>query len=496
MAQCRTRHGIITRKITACAIAKSRHIAAMRNFQTLVAALSLPCLLAACAPVGPDHETPEINLPASFSQNGVTWKRATPANQPKPQRWWRLYSDNNLNGLIDRALEHNQEISAAAARLQEARKLSEAARSRYFPAIDLSSGADRSKFRPRSSASDRSGRETSFTLQMDLSYELDAWGKVRRQVEAAGAREAAAAELLNALRLSIAAETARTYWALRAVDADRDLLTRAVALREDALTLLRRQQQVGNISGLDLSRAETEVATARTERVTLDRDRAELVNALAVLTGSVPGTSPVRENPNLPSPPPIPGTTPGELLRQRPDIRASEHRLAAANADIGVAEAMFYPTFTIGAYSGLDTAKLSELSRVDSIVWSLGAGVVLPITGQRFLRTQRDALVAAHLAASAEYRQNVLDAIRDVENALQASAILAQSESEAHAASQSAARTFELSRQRYQAGLVSFLDLVDAERTRLETDRRLNAVRAERLAVSVALIQALGGSWR
>lgn len=456
----------------------------------------LAWVLTTCAPVGPDHQAPEMNLPASFSHNGVTWKRASITSQPKPQNWWRLYNDATLNNLVDRALADNQDIATASARLEQARKLSESARSRYFPAIDLGTGAERSKFRPRTSGSQSSGRESSFKLQMDLSYEIDAWGKVRRQVEGARAREAAAEEMFHALRLTIASETTRTYWALRAVDADRELLSRTVALREEALGLLRRQEQVGNISGLDLSRAETEVATARTERVTLDRERAELVNAIAVLTGTVASGSSIRENASLPTPPRLPQSTPGELLRQRPDIRAAEHRVAAANADVGVAEAMFYPSFTIGNYAGLDTGKLSEISRMDSIVWSLGANAVLPLTGQKFLRTQRDAAIAAHRAASAEYRQNVLSAIRDVENALQASAILARSETEARTASESATKTFDLSRRRYEAGLVSFLDVVDAERTRLENERRLNAVRAERLAVSVALAQALGGSWR
>ena len=454
-------------------------------------------MLTTCAPVGPDHKTPEMSLPASFSESGVTWKRETPASQPKPQRWWRLYNDATLNTWVERALENNQDIAAASARLDEARKMSEVSRSRYFPAVDIGASAERSKFRPRRSNMNNSGGiENTFRVPLDLSYEIDAWGKVRRQVEGASYREAAAGEQLNALRLTIAAETARTYWALRAVDADRALLTRTVALREEALGLLRRQEEAGSISGLDLSRAETEVATARTERVTLDRDRAELVNALAALTGSVASGSAIRENAMLPTPPRMPASTPGELLRQRPDIRAAEHRVAAANADIGVAEAMFYPAFTIGGSAGLDSETLRNLSRADSIVWSLGAGAVLPLTGQKLLRAQRDATAAAHRAASAEYRQNVLDAIRDVENALQGTAILGRSESAARTASESATKTFELSRQRYEAGLVSFLDVVDAERTRLETDRRLNAVRAERLAVSVALVQALGGSWR
>jgi len=477
---------------------KFGHSLRMPNFQTLVVFswIVVPWALTSCTSVGPNHQTPEMDLPASFSEGGVLWKRETPATQPKPQRWWRLYNDATLTGLVELALENNQDLASASARLDEARKLSEVARLRYFPAINIGAKADRTKSRPRSSSNDSGGIETSLSVPLDLSYELDAWGKVRRQVEGAGAREAAAAEQLNALRLTIAAETARTYWALCAVDADRALLTQTVALREEALELLRRQEAAGSISGLDVSRAQTEVATARTERITLDRNRAELVNALAALTGAVASGSTIRKNASLPSPPRIPTSTPGELLRQRPDIRAAEHRVAAANADIGVAEAMFYPSFTIGGSTGLDQEKLGNLFKAESLVWSLGAGALLPVTGHRLLHAQRDAAAAAHRAASAEYRQNVLEAIRDVENALQGASILERSEDAARTASESATKTFDLSRQRYEAGLVSFLDVVDAERTRLENDRRFNAVRAERLAVSVALVQALGGCWR
>ncbi len=436
-----------------------------------------------------------MELPASFSQGGIRWQRQSPDSQPQPQRWWRLYRDPTLNSLVERALSANQEIAAAAARLEQARHLSRVARSRYFPGISLNPSVNRSQAVPRIQGGS-AFLSTTYSLPVDLSYEVDLWGRVRRQVEGARASEAAAAETLNAMRLTIAGEVAQTYWALRAVDADRALLARTVELRRRAFDLLREQREAGAISDLDLSRAETEVASAESERIGLDRERAELVNALAVLAGAAAPGSSVPEKTELPAPPSVPVSVPSELLRQRPDIRAAERRVAAANAEIGVATAAFFPSFTLGGSAGLESRELGDLLKSSALIWSIGPSVSLPITGQKLLRAQRDATVAAHEATSAEYRQAVLDAMREVENALQGGAILARRQEAQERASAAARRTFELSSQRFEAGLVSFLDVVDAERTRLEAEQRVNAIRAERLAVSVALIKALGGEWR
>ncbi len=455
----------------------------------------VPLLLAgACAPVGPDHQVPEMTLPASFSQGGVTWKRQNPDTLPQPRAWWRMFGDSTLNSLVDRSLERNQEIAGAAARLSQARELSNAARSLFFPAVDIGARAERSKILFRGPSTGSSISNT-FAVPVDLSYEIDAWGKIRRQVESATASEAAAGETLNALRLTIAGDVAQTYWALRAVDADRAVLDRTLEVRRRALDLLTKRRDAGTISGLDLARAETEVATAEGDRVKLDQTRAELVNALAVLTGSAATGSSVPEKTGLPKPPSVPVSLPSELLRQRPDIRAAERNVAAANAEIGVATAAFYPTVTLGASSGYDATRIGDLFRADSLVWAIGASAMTPLTSQKWLRAQRRATIAAHQAASADYRQTVLDAIREVENALQGTVILERRQAAQDKALVAARKTFDLSAKRYKAGLISFLDVVDAERTRLDAERAANAIRAERLALAVSLVKALGGEW-
>ena len=457
------------------------------------ASFSAFLVLTACQPVGPNHEMPTVNLPASFSDGGVKWKSSSPDSLPKPRSWWKLYNDRTLTSLVERALDQNQEIAAASARLRQARNISLATRGEYFPSVDIGASANRSK--SRFSSVGTSTIENNYSVPVDFSYEVDLWGKVRRQVEGAKASEEATAETLNAIRLSIAGEVAQTYFALRAVDADRDLLTKTVELRKKALDLLTEQRDAGAISGLDLSRAQTEVSTAEADRIQLDRDRIELVNALAVLTGSTATGSSVPERADLPDPPRIPTTVPSELLLQRPDIRAAERRVAVANADIGVATAAYYPSITIGGSGGVQSDTVSQLFKSSALVWSIGPSISLPIIDQKFLRYRKDAAVNAHEAATADYRQIVLDSIREVENALQGGSILVRRQKAEEQALSSARQTFDLSSKRFEAGLVSFLDVVDSERTRLDAERRTNAVRAERLAVSVSLIKAIGGEW-
>ena len=435
-----------------------------------------------------------MEMPAKFSTQRVSWQRESPDTQPKPREWWKLFRDSTLNALVEQALQRNQELAAAAARVREAREMSNMARARYFPAVDMGITAERTQFRFRGPGGG-SNIANNFTVPVDLRYEIDAWGKVRRQVESATASEQAAGELLNALRLTIAAETAQTYWALRAVNADRAVLARTLEIRRRAFDLLTKRRDAGTISGLDLARAETEVATAEADRIQLDQTRVNLVNALAVLTGSAASGSAMPEKTELPKPPAVPVSVPSDLLRQRPDIRAAERNVAAANAQIGVATAAFFPSIGINASTGLDSAVFNDLFEAQSLVWSLGASALTPLTNLRFLHAQRRAAVAAHEAASAEYRQTVLEALREAENALQAAAILAQRQTAQDQALAAARKTFDLSVKRFNQGLVSFLDVVDAERTRLDAERAANAIRAERLAMAVSLAKAVGGEW-
>ena len=373
--------------------------------------------------------------------------------------------------------------------------MSQAARSLYFPEINLGPTANRSKSRFFGAVAG-STIQDNFIVPVDFSYEVDVWGKVRRQVESASASAQAAGETLTALRLSVAGEVAQTYWALRAVDADRVVLEPHLGNPPQGARPADQAPRCGQPSAASTWRApRPRSPPSRRSGFGLDQDRIGLVNALAVLAGATATGFAVADQADLPKPPSVPGSVPSELLRQRPDIRAAERRVAAANADIGVATAAFYPSFSINANGALSAARLAICSRRRPSSGRSGPKPRFPSPAATSSKAQQQAAVAAHEAVSADYRQTVLESIREVENALQGAAILERRQTAQDQALAAARKTFELSVKRFESGLVSFLDVVDAERTRLDTERAANAVRAERLAVSVSLIKALGGEW-
>lgn len=334
-----------------------------------------------------------------------------------------------------------------------------------------------------------------YQLPLELSYEVNLWGKVTRQIEGANAREAASQASIAATTLSLTADTAQTYWALRGLDAERAIVKESIALRKETLSLVDARFQAGTVSELDVSRAKTEVATAESELIGMDRQRSELVNALALLTGRAATGFQVAVDASLPSAPRIPAGVPADLLLRRPDIFVVERNVAAANAEIGVAQAAFYPNLRLRASGGVEGIDLSDLISTDNIVWSLGSSLTYPILGQKNLRARRDAAVANHQAVSADYKQSVLVALRETEDSLKGLDFLARQEDAQNSAVAAAHRTLDLSKERFEAGLVSFLEVVETERTLLATKRLATSLRAQRLAVTVNLIKALGGSW-
>ncbi len=455
--------------------------------------LLTPVVMAGCT-VGPDFENPEMDLPKSFSHEGTQWMRQSPNARLKSGDWWNLYGDRQLSQLVELALKQNATLEVAAARLAQSRAASQEARSRYFPNITIGQDARRVKsvFRGPGGGSIH---YNSYEVPVEFSYEIDLWGKVRRQVERAKALEASAEEQVRALQLSVAGEVASTYWALCALDAERELYARSLKVRREALDLIGKKRDAGCVSELDYSRAEAEVASAQADHMQLDGQRVELVNALAVLTGRMLAGVSLPERAVLPAPPRVPISLPSEVLQQRPDVRAALQQVAAANANIGVASAAMYPSLSINANAGVEASEWGNLLRADALVWSLGSNILLPLTGQKLLRHRREAARQEHRAISAEYRQSVIEAVAEVEAAVQRAAIL-QRRLEAQQKAVAAARSAcDKSLKRYEAGLVSFLDVVDAERVRLEAERSANAIRAEALAVSVSLIKAIGGRW-
>ncbi len=475
-----------------CALPISAHTLVV-NYSLVTTTILLA--LSSCTLVGPDHQAPEMDLPASFSHQGVSWKRTSDPKVYANSRWWKVFGDSTLTSLVNDAEAQNLTIKAAAARLAEARAMSRSARAALLPSLDFRADASRTDMINRFGPGGGSLLMNFYQLPLELSYEVNLWGKVTRQIEGANAREAASQASIAATTLSLTADTAQTYWALRGLDAERAIVKESIALRKETLSLVDARFQAGTVSELNVSRAKTEVATAESELIGMDRQRSELVNALALLTGRAATGFQVAVDASLPSAPRIPAGVPADLLLRRPDIFVVERNVAAANAEIGVAQAAFYPNLRLRASGGVEGIDLSDLISTDNIVWSLGSSLTYPILGQKNLRARRDAAVANHQAVSAEYKQSVLVALRETEDSLKGLDFLARQEDAQNSAVAAAHRTLDLSKERFEAGLVSFLEVVETERTLLATKRLATSLRAQRLAVTVNLIKALGGSW-
>lgn len=457
---------------------------------TLIALLGLT----GCA-LGPDYKKPELAAPAAFAEPSP-WKVATPRDHLPRDAWWSIYEDAELDRLQADAAVASPTLAAALARRDQARALTRAGRAGLYPSLTVNASAERGRTGPNDRTGAPAYTENTFNLPLDLSYELDLWGRVRRAAEAADAlADAAEADYHNAL-LGIQADVARFYFTLRALEAEHDLLERTVATRRDSLDIATRRLELGAGFDLDVQLARAELATAEGDLLAVEQDRAANRHALAALTGKFPSDFALAPAPNpLPDSPALPLALPSELLERRPDIAATERALAAANAGIGAAKAAFFPAITLSASAGYESSALDTLTRWDNRQWSFGPGVSLPIfQGGRNTANYRRAQ-ALHAEALATYRGTVLDAFREVETALSDLRLLVARESAQATASEASRSAADLVRRRYEAGRLGYLDVADAERTALLNERRLVQLRGQNLLAGVALVRAIGGGW-
>lgn len=438
--------------------------------------------------LGPDYQRPEITAPPAYLEE-APWKEAVPADELDKGFWWQLYGDPVLNDLQQRALKENQTLKAAVARVDQARAAANISETTLYPRLDLNPAARRG----------RSSAETTTTLRLplDLSYEIDLWGRVRRSVEAGTALyEASQAERQNVL-LTLQTDVARNYFALRSYDAQLDLLRRTVALRAKNLQLVTSLFNNGQVGRLDHARAETELANTQAETATLKRRRAATEHALAVLVGEPVATFSLALPPaNLEvRPPPVAAGLPSALLERRPDVAAAERQMMAANARIGMAKAAFFPVVSLTGSAGYASGELSRLFAWDNRTWSLGPLISLPVFDAGRNRAQLAQVEATWQEAVARYRQQVLIAFREVEDALADIRILAEQDEAQQRALTAARKAAELSDKRYRAGMVSYLEVVVSERTALATELLASQVQEQQLQASLSLIKALGGGW-
>jgi multidrug efflux system outer membrane protein len=456
-------------------------------------AAGLPTFARAVPTIGPDYAPPNPVLPAQFRDAGPAIDHAERTHTPG--EWWRLFHDPALETLEERALAGNQDLRAAVARVEQARAVAGIARGSYWPAVAVSGEVARDRTSATTDNPLPNRFETTYRVPVSATWELDLFGRVRRLNESARAEAAAADADFEAVRLSLAAEVAVTYFSLGAADAELALVTDTVRLRRRALDLVAARVRAGNAADVDAARAETELALTEAEAAATTRRREALRNALAVLAGDDPVTG-APEAAQLPgSVPVVPGGLPAAVLQRRPDIAAAERRLAAANARIGVAKAAYFPAISLTGSAGYASGDIDRLFDSGSRLWSIGPQVYLPLFQGGRIRAGVRRSRAAYDEAVAGYREHVLVALREVQDALTASQLLADEAAAQDRAVGAAKRTVALAQRRYDAGFVAYLEVIDAQRTALGSERAAVLLRAQRLNAAVALIKALGGGW-
>ncbi|MDB5748052.1 MAG: transporter [Massilia sp.] len=450
--------------------------------------ITLALGLAGCA-VGPAYQRPATPEPVAFKEL-AGWVPAAPADALERGPWWQLFKDPVLNDLAAGVEVSNQNVAAAAAAYAQARALVAQQRAALFPTVSLGLSGDRSGVRSQ-------GSESAYRLNLGGSWEPDVWGRLRAGVTSARAGlEASAADLANA-RLSSQGELAANYFTLRALDAQRALLLRTIAGYERELQITQNRFNVGIVARTDVLQAQTQLASARGDELSLVRQRAQFEHAIAVLVGKAPSqfTLAPREEWTI-AVPEVPVGVPATLLQRRPDIAAAERDVAAANADIGIARSAYFPNIGLSGSLGTGGSRVSDLFSVSNAAWSFGLSAAQSIFNAGATRASVAGAEARHQAAVARYRQTVLGAFADVEDQLSATRVLAQQQELRRQASSAADLVEQQIMNRYRAGQVGFTEVVQAQVTALNARRSLVQAQADRQTVAVALIQSLGGGWQ
>lgn len=455
--------------------------------------------LAGCA-VGPDYHRPSAPAASSYKETPAGWKVAEPADRADRGPWWSIYGDPRLDALMEQLNTSNQTIAQYAAAYRQARALVAEARAAYFPTLGLSASASRAGqqlSRSGAASSVGSGNRigNSFNVALDASWEPDLWGKVSRTVAAQKAgQEGAAADLANA-RLSAQATLAQTYYQLRALDAAQKLLNDTVSAYTQALKLTQNQYAQGVVARSDVIQAQTQLQSAQAAAIDNGVARAQDEHAIAALVGQSASTFSIPPVPLDAEPPSVPIDVPSALLERRPDIAAAERRTAAANEQIGVAIAAYFPSLTLSAQGGYQNSVLSNLFTLPSRFWSVGPSLAATLFDAGLRHAQTEAARAAYDEQAAVYRQTVLGAFQEVEDDLASQRILAQEVVVQRQAVASAKQALAIVTNEYKAGTVAYVSVLTAQTTAFTAEQKLNTLAGQRMVSSVGLVKALGGGW-
>nr|WP_316642060.1 efflux transporter outer membrane subunit [uncultured Roseateles sp.] len=467
------------------------------SFRLSLLAASL--LLSACA-AGPDYRKPELDLPVAWKVE-APWRQATPSDAAAKGPWWERFGDAPLNALQQQALVNNASLALANARLAQARASLSSTSASLLPQIGLSERAARQKIsanRPLSNYNSQnfSTVQNDLVLSMTVNYEVDLAGRVQRAVEGAQASlEQVAADLENT-RLLLTADLASNYFNLHAIDVELDVLQRSIALQRRALGLVRSRHELGAATGLDVAQQQALLETTRVQVEVLGRQRGLYEHAIATLAGIAAPSFTLAADARDIVPPAIPLGLPSDVLERRPDIASAERAMAVANAQIGVANAAFYPSIALGGAYGLESRALSSLFDAPSVLWSVGLSATQALFDGGRLKAGVEFARAGHAAAIANYRRVVLTAMQEAEDGITGLSALERASQQADAAVAAAQRVLDMSIARYEGGASAYLDVITAQQALLSSERQAAQLRGQRLLTSVFLVKALGGDWQ
>jgi NodT family efflux transporter outer membrane factor (OMF) lipoprotein len=454
-------------------------------------------LLSGCA-VGPRYSRPSAPVPTDYKETPQNWKPAEPADQTLRGKWWEVYQDPQLNTLEEKINISNQSLKAAQAQFTQARATVRYSRADYYPTVTAGVSATRERYsgnRPLNLTPGTGETANDLVIPVDMSYEPDVWGRVRRSVEAARANAQATLADLESVSLSVHAELAVDYFQARELDAEAQLLDSTVSSYARQLELTNDRFKGGIASQVDVAQAQTQLETARAQAIDVREQRTQFEHAIAVLIGEPASTFTLPAAVLVESPPVIPPGLPSELLERRPDIAANERLMVAANANIGVAKAAYFPLFNLFPSAGFESTTIVNWLSGASAFASVGASAVVTAFDVGRRRAASDQARAAYDQAVANYRQDVLTAYQEVEDNLAALRLLEDESNTETAAVAAAEHSLALSNNRYKGGVTAYLEVITAQTTALANERTAVQISGRRMVDSVLLIKALGGGW-
>jgi outer membrane protein, multidrug efflux system len=462
------------------------------------ASLAAAIFVAGCS-VGPNYRRPDAPSAATW-ELAEPWREGAPKDSIPKGQWWTVFRDSDLDALELQAIAANQTIKVSLARLEQARANAAIQVSTVFPTLGTSPSAERQRLsgnRPTSGIpiTLNPATQNTYVLPFTVSYEVDLFGRRRRSIESAEASYQATAADLENVRLLVASQLAADYFNLRELDSELQILNRTVDALQKGLELVNSRHKGGVASGLDVAQEETLLNTTRTQAILLEQQRKQFEDAIAVLVGQPAPNFHIAGRVLNAEPPTLDVGLPSDLLERRPDIAESERLMASANAQIGVAQAAYYPSLNLFGQGGWQAADIAKLANASSAFWALGADLAQDIfTGGR-RRAQVQLARANYDASVASYRLSVLSAFQEVQDEVTTLTVLIQAQQTQQQAVDAARRTLDISTSRYTGGLVNYLDVVTAQRDLLSDEQQLAIIQGNRLVSSVLLVKALGGGW-